>query len=281
MEHKFFGRILEGKRVVISGSSSGLGLLMARRFLECGAKVAVMSAPFEEIDPVVADLKAIDPSFEVLGYRPELTDEVQVQNMLDDVAAHWGGIDVLVNNAGIYPSKEFEEYPKELFEKVFALNVTGVFVLTQRATAIMKKNEKGGSIINTSSMAGIAGAMKNIGYTASKFAVEGLTVGLARELGKYKIRVNAVAPAGMLKTDINGKPIDYDIPMDDEVKAKMGEIYKIAMNFAPMGTFSSHPDEEINAFIFLASDAAQFISGQTIAVSGACIWPAASPASLM
>lgn len=254
---------------------------MARRFLECGAKVAVMSAPFEEIDPVVADLKAIDPSFEVLGYRPELTDEVQVQNMLDDVAAHWGGIDVLVNNAGIYPSKEFEEYPKELFEKVFALNVTGVFVLTQRATAIMKKNEKGGSIINTSSMAGIAGAMKNIGYTASKFAVEGLTVGLARELGKYKIRVNAVAPAGMLKTDINGKPIDYDIPMDDEVKAKMGEIYKIAMNFAPMGTFSSHPDEEINAFIFLASDAAQFISGQTIAVSGACIWPAASPASLM
>ena len=281
MEHKFFGRILEGKRVVISGSSSGLGLLMARRFLECGAKVAVMSAPFEEIDPVVADLKAIDPSFEVLGYRPELTDEVQVQNMLDDVAAHWGGIDVLVNNAGIYPSKEFEEYPKELFEKVFALNVTGVFVLTQRATAIMKKNEKGGSIINTSSMAGIAGAMKNIGYTASKFAVEGLTVGLARELGKYKIRVNAVAPAGMLKTDINGKPIDYDIPMDDEVKAKMGEIYKISMNFAPMGTFSSHPDEEINAFIFLASDAAQFISGQTIAVSGACIWPAASPASLM
>ena len=281
MEHKFFGRILEGKRVVISGSSSGLGLLMARRFLECGAKVAVMSAPFEEIDPVVADLKAIDPSFEVLGYRPELTDEVQVQNMLDDVAAHWGGIDVLVNNAGIYPSKEFEEYPKELFEKVFALNVTGVFVLTQRATAIMKKNEKGGSIINTSSMAGIAGAMKNIGYTASKFAVEGLTVGLARELGKYKIRVNAVAPAGMLKTDINGKPIDYDIPMDDEVKAKMGEIYKIAMNFAPMGTFSSHPDEEINAFIFLASDAAQFISGQTIAVSGACIWPAASPESLM
>ena len=74
---------------------------------------------------------------------------------------------------------------------------------------------------------------------------------------------------------------DYDIPMDDEVKAKMGEIYKISMNFAPMGTFSSHPDEEINAFIFLASDAAQFISGQTIAVSGACIWPAASPASLM
>lgn len=281
MEHKYFGKILDGKRVVISGSSSGLGLLMARRFLECGAKVAVMSAPFEEIDPVVEQLKAIDKDFEVLGYRPELTDEVQVQTMLDDVVDHWGGIDVLINNAGIYPSKEFEQYPKELFEKVFALNVTGVFVLSQKVTTIMKNNENGGVIINTSSMAGVDGAMKNIGYTASKFAVEGLTLGLARELGKYKIRVNAVAPAGMLRTDINGNPLDYDIQMSEEAKAKMAEAYNIALKFAPMGTFTSHPDEEINVFIFLASDAAQFISGQTIAVSGACIWPAASPASII
>ena len=86
----------------------------------------------------------------------------------------------------------------------------------------------------------------------------------------------------MKRTDINGDEIAYDnIQLSDEVKARMGEAYKTALKFAPMGAFDSHPDEEINAFIFLASDAAQFISGQTIAVSGACIWPAASPASSM
>lgn len=282
MEHQYFGRLLEGKRVIISGSSSGLGLLMARRFLECGAKVAVMSAPFEEIGPVVEALKAIDTDFEVLGYSPELTDEAQVKAMVADVAARWGGVDVLINNAGIYPNREFEDYPKALLEKVFSLNVTGVFVLSQQVCAVMKQNPKGGVIINTSSMAGVDGAMKNIGYTTSKFAVEGLTLGMARELGKYKIRVNAVAPAGMLRTDINGEVVEYDtVTMNEEMQAKMADAYKTALKFAPMGQFSSHPDEEINAFIFLASDAAQFISGQTIAVSGACVWPAASPASCL
>ena len=281
MQHKYFGKILQGKRVIITGSSSGLGLLMARRFLECGAKVAVMSAPIEEIEPVVKALQSISDEFEVLGYRPELTDEAQVKAVLDDVVAHWGGIDVLINNAGIYPNKEFEEYPKELFEKVFALNVTGIFVMSQQVTAVMKKNNNGGVIINTSSMAGVAGSMKNIGYTASKFAAQGMTIGLARELGKYKIRVNAVAPAGMKKTDIDGNEIDQGMHLSDEEKLRMAEAYKTVLKFAPLGSFNSHPDEEINAFIFLASDAAQFISGQTIAVSGACIWPAASPVSII
>lgn len=282
MGHKYFGTILEGKRAVITGANKGLGLLMARRFLECGAKVAILCAPFEEIEPAVKELQAIDSSFEVLGYKPTLTSEEELTLMLEDIVAKWGGVDILVNNAGLYPTREFEEYPKEMFENVFNVNVTGPFVVTQQIVKVMKNNENGGVVLNTSSMAGTAGAMRNIGYTASKHAVQGLTLGLSRELGKYNIRVNGVAPAGIERTDVNGD----EIPMSAESlvgynQEKMAVAYQNAIKFAPMGKFQLHPDEYINAFIFLASDAARFISGHTIEVNAACVWPAASPASCL
>ena len=285
MPHKYFGSILAGKRALITGANRGLGLLMAHRFLECGAKVAIFCAPHEEIEPAVAELKAINPAFEVLGFKPNLTDEDALRKIMAEIEDKWGGLDILVNNAGLYPPKAFEEYPQDLFKTVFDVNVTGMFVTSKIATELLKKNPAGGVILNTSSMAGINGAMANIGYTSSKFAVEGLTLGMARELGEYNIRVNAVAPAGMEKTDVNGNIIPMDTSayanMPQETITKLQKATETALKFAPMGKFNCHPDEMINAFIFLASDAAAFISGQTIAVSGACIWPAASPASSM
>lgn len=125
-------------------------------------------------------------------------------------------------------------------------------------------------------MAEIDGAMANIGYTASKFAVEGITVGLARELGLKGIRVNGVAPAGIDCVDFDGNVVANT---SNEISPQMQEALKTASQFAPLGSYHCHPDEVINAFIYLASDAANFISGQTIAVSGACVWPVASPAS--
>ena len=197
------------------------------------------------------------------------------------IESQWGGLDILINNAGLYPPRDFEDYPQSLFRQVFDVNVTGTFVLSQKAVQLLKKQGHG-AIVNTSSMAGLDGAMRNIGYTASKFAVEGLTLAMARELGKYGIRVNAVAPAGMLKTDVNGKEISYEQAPGLEITTLAAQqAYETALKFAPMGKFQGHPDEMINAFIFLASDAASFISGQTLAVSGACIWPAASPASTL
>lgn len=281
MPHHYFGTILAGKRALITGANRGLGLLMARRFLECGAKVAICCAPHEDIDEAVAQLRALDASYDVLGFHPELTDEAALDDILTQIETQWGGLDILINNAGLYPPRNFEAYPQSLFRQVFDVNVIGMFVMSQKAVRLLKKQGRG-AIINTSSMAGIDGAMQNIGYTASKFAVEGLTVGMARELGPYGIRVNAVAPAGMLKTDVNGQEIAFTPTPDAQFDpAKAREAYETALKFAPMGKFQCHPDEMINAFIFLASDAAGFISGQTIAVSGACIWPAASPASTL
>ncbi|MBP3624258.1 MAG: SDR family oxidoreductase, partial [Peptococcaceae bacterium] len=239
MGHKYFGEMLKGKRAIITGASKGLGLLMARRFLECGAKVAVLCAPFEEISPVIEELRAIDSHFEVLGYKPNLTDETELSVMMADIVVKWGGVDILVNNAGIYPTREFEEYPKKMFEDVFELNVTAPFVVTKQVLKVMKENENGGVVLNTSSMAGTAGAMRNIGYTASKHAVEGITKGLARELGQYGIRVNGVAPAGIIRTDVNGSPIVAPINSvegyNSEDAEKWQNAYQIANKFAPMG----------------------------------------------
>lgn len=277
--HLYFGEILRGKRVVITGANRGLGLLMARRFLECGANVAICCAPHEEYAEAVEKLQALDDSYQVKGFRPNLSSEEDLIAMVDEITAAWGGIDILINNAGLYPARTFDVYPKDLFQTVFDVNVTGTFMTSKAVVKSMEK-QGGGVIINTSSLAGIDGAMRNIGYTSSKFAVEGLTLGMARELGPKNIRVNAVAPAGIKTVDFDGNEITQ-VPagMDEKALAKMAEAAKLAGNFAPMGRFMCHPDELINTFIFLASDAASFISGQTIAVSGACIWPAASPAS--
>lgn len=285
--HQYFGEILKGKRAVITGGNRGLGILMAHRFLECGAKVAIFCAPNEDYTQAVADLKGLDPSYEVMGFRPDLTNETELQQVADVIEKEWGGLDILINNAGLTPTRPFDEYSLDLFQTVLDVNVKGILAVSKVMSKLLRK-EPNSAIVNTSSMAGIDGAMANIGYTASKHAVQGLTQGMARELGKYGIRVNGVAPACMKKTDVYGNVITLDAAtlqneagnnaMDMEALAKAVDI---ATKFSPLGRFEAHPDEMINAFIFLASDAASFISGQTIAVSGGCIWPAASPLSTL
>lgn len=275
--HQYFGNVLADKRVVITGANRGLGLLMARRFLECGAKVAICCAPQEDFEEAVAQLQSLDKSYQVKGFKPNLSEEAGLQEMVASIVQDWQGIDILINNAGLYPAKSFAIYPKALFQTVFDVNVTGMFMVSQCISEVMAK-QGGGAIVNTSSMAGIDGAMHNIGYTSSKFAVQGLTLGMARELGPRGIRVNGVAPAGIEQVDLDGQPLVRSRGEGMDMGAML-DAMKVAQKFSPLGKCMCHPDDIINAFIFLASDAAGFISGQTIAVSGAAIWPAASPAS--
>lgn len=281
MAHKYFGEILKGKRAVITGANRGLGLLMARRFLECGASVAICSAPNENYTDAVEKLQKLDANYHVKGFCPNLSSKKDIEVMTKEIVSDWGGIDILINNAGIYPARNFDAYSQELFQTVFDVNVTGMFVTSQVISEIMAA-QGGGVIVNTSSMAGVDGAMGNIGYTASKFAVEGLTLGMARELGPKKIRVNAVAPAGIKAVDFDGNEknlSEKNSNLSEEKLLAFKKAENTALQFAPMGRYQGHPDEIIHAFIFLASDAASFISGETLAVNGACIWPAASPMS--
>lgn len=242
--------MLNGKVAIISGATRGIGFATAKLFLENNAKVIILGSKEETVN------KALDmlPEFKenVKGYYPNLNDESDLRKIFANIYKDFGKIDILVNNAGISQSESLENYTYENFEKIMDLNVNATFLCTKIAVEYMKKNNYG-VILNTSSMVSIYGQPSGCGYPASKFAINGLTKSLARELGKYNIRVNAVAP-GVINTDmVKNLPEEMIKPIIEQIPLKrIGEPIDIA-----------------NAFLFLASDNASFITGTILSVDGA------------
>ncbi len=183
---------------------------------------------------------------------PKLTDASQVEKAILDVKDKYGKIDILVNNAGISQSTPLYDYTAQEFDKVIDLNVKAVFYAILPAAKIMKA-QGGGCIINTSSMVSISGQPAGVGYPTSKFAVNGSTISLARELGKDHIRVNAVAP-GVTKTDMVAALPKQVV---DAISAKI-----------PLGR-PGEAEEVANAFLYLASDLASYVTGEILSVDGA------------
>lgn len=246
--------MLKNKVAIITGGTRGIGFAVAEAFLKNGAKVAVLGSRKETADAAVEKLTAIDPSFEVMGLYPDLTDYNAVEAAFAEVKARFGRVDILVNNAGISAREPIEAYQPDAFKNIMDLNVTAVFNGCKAVVPMMKENG-GGSIINTSSMVAKTGQQSGVGYPASKFAVNGMTVSLARELGKYNIRVNAVAP-GVTRTDM--------------VAALPEEMVARVAAGIPMGRVGE-PEEVANAFLFLASDMASYVSGAVLAVDGGTV----------
>ena len=247
--------LLENKVCVVTGGTRGIGLACVREFLAQGAKVALWGSRQETVDKALAAVTADDPDAPVAGACPDLTDEAAVGAALDDVVARWGRLDVLVNNAGISQSTPLLDYTPEEFQKVMDLNVKAVFNGCQAAARIMVP-QGGGSIVNTSSMVSIYGQKSGVGYPTSKFAVNGLTKSLARELAPTGVRVNAVAP-GVTATDM--------------VSALPKEVVdRISMGIA-MGR-PGEPEEVANAMCFLASDKASYITGVVLSVDGGALF---------
>ena len=192
--------LLQNKVAVVTGGTRGIGLATVRVFLEQGAKVALLGSRQESVDKALAQLREQNPDWPLLGFWPALTDEQAVQQTLEKVVEQWGRLDILVNNAGISQSTQLYDYTMADFEKIIDLNVNAVFCCSKAAASIMRQQHSG-VILNTSSMVSFYGQPAGVGYPASKFAVNGLTKSLARELGKDGIRVNAVAP-GVIATDM-------------------------------------------------------------------------------
>lgn len=244
--------MLEGKVAIITGGTRGIGLAIVKAFLEEGASVALFGSRKETVDKALAALKEENAEYPVIGLSPDLSDYAQIESAIGQVNAHFGKIDVLVNNAGVSAREPLYDYAPEAFDKVINLNVNSVFYCAKAVAPIMKANG-GGSIINTSSMVSLYGQAAGCSYPASKFAVNGLTKSLARELGKDNIRVNAVLP-GVTRTDM--------------VAALPQEIVARISATIPLGRVGE-PEEVANAFVFLASDKASYITGALLSVDGA------------
>lgn len=244
--------MLNGKVAVITGATRGIGFSIAETFLKNGAKVAVLGSRQETVDKALDKLKSQNSEWEVIGFCPDLTDYQAVEDTFNKVKNTFGKIDVLVNNAGISSHDPLESYNPDDFKKIMDLNVTAVFNGCKAVSGIMKENG-GGSVINTSSTVTKFGQPSGVGYPASKFAVNGLTKSLARELGKFNIRVNAVAP-GVTRTDMVAA-----LPED--------MLARVAAPI-PLGRIGE-PQEVANAFLFLASDLASYVSGTIVHVDGA------------
>ena len=184
--------LLQGKVAAVTGGSRGIGFAVVQKFLENGATVVLFGSRPETADNAVAKLKAINGSWNVSGMSPDLEDPAAVDAALRQIKETYGALDILVNNAGISQRAPLYDYDPADLEKIMDLNVLSLLYSSQAAAKIMKE-QGGGVILNTSSMVSLYGQPSGVGYPASKFAVNGITKSLARELGKDHIRVNAVA----------------------------------------------------------------------------------------
>lgn len=242
---------LNQKVAIITGGSRGIGFATAEAFLREGAAVILAASTPENAEKAVRQLKEKFPEAVVAGISPDLAKRDEVRAAFQAVAAEYGSIDILVNNAGVSERTPFTEYTEEIFDKVMDLNVKGVFNATHAAVEQMEAQGQG-IILNTSSMVSIYGQPSGLAYPASKFAVNGMTVSLARELGPKGIRVNAVAP-GITETDM--------------MKAVPKEIIEPMIRQIPLRRLGQ-PEDIANAFVFLASDEASYITGVVLSVDG-------------
>lgn len=246
--------LLQGKVAVVTGGTRGIGFAIVKKFLENGAKVVLLGSRQETVDKALQKIKEEDTNAEVVGYWPNLMNAGEVEEVFTKVKDTYGSLDILVNNAGVSARDSFYEYKPEDFEKVIDLNLNSVFICAQAAAKIMKE-QGGGVILNTSSMVSIYGQPAGVAYPASKFAVNGLTKSLARELGRDQIRVNAVAP-GVTRTDM--------------VAALPEEMVQRITATIPLGRVGE-PEDVANAFLFLASDMASYVTGEILSVDGAAM----------
>lgn len=243
--------LLENKVAVVTGGSRGIGYATVEAFLKEGAKVVLCASRQETAEKAVSKLREDYPDAEVKGIYPNLSDYAAVKEAFDGIVKQYGKIDILVNNAGVSESTPFTEYTDETFDKVMDLNIKGVFNCSKAASGHMIEAGSG-VILNTSSMVSVYGQPAGIAYPTSKFAVNGFTLSLARELGPKGIRVNAVAP-GITYTDMmRSVPREVIDPMIVQIPLRrMGQ-----------------PEDIANAFLFLASDMASYISGEVLHVDG-------------
>lgn len=245
---------LEGKVAIVTGASRGIGFAVAEAFAREGAKVAVCGSKLETAQKGVDKILQKYPNAELLPIGVSMTNSEEISQMVETCVKHFGTVDTLVCNAGITRTKAIMDMTDDDFDSVIHINLGGAFKCIREVAKVMK--EKGGSIINTSSMIGTYGGAMQSAYATSKFAINGLTKSAAKELGSYNIRVNAVAP-GVVGTDM-------------VTEAVSDEMLQGLKSMTPLGRMAD-PTELAGAYVYLASDESSFTTGAIIAVDGGIV----------
>jgi NAD(P)-dependent dehydrogenase (short-subunit alcohol dehydrogenase family) len=241
---------LEGKRALITGGGSGIGFYIAQCMISAGAKVILTGRREAVLQEAVNTLGPENASY----FVNDITDLKSIPALIENIETNVGEIDILINNAGINMKKHAVEVTDEDFDRIIQTNLHAVFSVTRECGKRMIERKRG-SIIMITSMAALYGIDRVVAYTASKSAIGGMVKALTTEFSPYNVRVNAIAPGfietPMMLTAMNGDPARRDKAMDR----------------TPMGTWGK-PDDIGWAAVFLASEAAKFITGVSLPVDG-------------
>ena len=246
-----------GQRVLITAGASGLGRSMAEAFANAGARVFICDTDTR----LLAELETARP--QISAQRADVSDAVEIGALFDEVEAAFGGLDVLINNAGISgPAAAVEDVAPDDWQRTLDVNITGQFLCTRRAVPLLKA-AGGGAIINISSTAGTMGYPMRTPYAASKWAVIGFTKTLAMELGEHNIRANAICPG-----PVDGPRMDRVIAAEAKATGESEQtVHDAYASQVSLRTFIKAEDIA-NTALFLCSQAGQKISGQVIGVDG-------------
>ena len=251
------GLDFSNKVVIVTGASRGLGREYARRFARLGASVAVNDV--RDCDETLAAIEAEGAAG--LATRTDVTSADSTREMAAAVVERFGRIDALINNAGLYGSlsfRPFDQLDEPEWDDVMAVNVKGIWQCAKAVLPTMKE-QRSGSIVNISSLAATYGMPNGLHYTASKAAVLGLTRGMAREVGRYEIRVNSVAP-NVVNTEATGEVFGD----------KRDKIIDVTLSQQAIRR-ALQPEDIVGAVLFLASDYSKLTTGQTIMVDGGTV----------
>jgi len=251
---------LKDKRAIVTGGAKGLGLAISYRLAEAGAAVVVADINDKEARRATESIS--EKGFKALPVKCDVSQEEDVTKMVETAAGQMGGIDILVNNAGIFPRISLPDMTVDDFDKVISVNLRGTFLCSREVGKLLIEQRTGGSIINLASIDAVHPSEKGMSaYDASKGAVLSLTKSLALELGQYDIRVNAIAPGGIL-TESLASLVTTDSPTA-EGKAQLKK-FMARMVLGRMG----RADEIARVVLFLASEMSSYITGTLITADG-------------